>query len=285
MGIEVKRTPKGSLVLSQAKYIRELLAKAALLDSNSIGTPMMSSCKLSKFGTNSLSDPHLYRSVVGALQYVTITRPEIAFSVNKVCQFMAHPLEDHWKAVKRILRYLKGTLSYGLELKPAANTTTVFSLCAFSDADWASDPDDRRSTSGYCLFFGPNLVSWSSKKQALVARSTTEAEYRSMAHATAELLWVQSLLQEIRISFTKPVLYCDNMSAIALSHNPVLHARTKHMELDIHFVREKVVSKDLLVEHVPVAQQVADILTKPLSSSQFPTMRCKLNVASHAPPP
>lgn len=241
---------------------------------------MVSNCRLSKYGTDSISDPHLYRSVVGALQYVTLTRPEIAFSVNKVCQFLSHPLETHWKAVKRILRYLKGTLDYGLELKPAQNCSSMFSLCAFSDADWGSDPDDRRSTSGYCLFFGPNLISWSSKKQNLVARSTAEAEYRSMAHATSELLWVQSLLQELKVPFSKPVLYCDNSSAIALSHNPVLHARTKHMELDIHFVREKVVSQALLVEHVPAAQQLADVLTKPLSSSQFDLIRSKLNVCS-----
>lgn len=172
LGIEVKHTPHGSLVLSQAKYIQELLAKATMLEANPINTPMVSSCKLSKFGTDAISDPHLYRSLVGALQYVTLTRPEIAFSVNKVCQFMANPLESHFKAVKRILRYLKGTLNYGLELKPAPKTGSSFTLSAFSDADWASDPDDRRSTSRYCLFFGPNLISWSSKKQVLVARST-----------------------------------------------------------------------------------------------------------------
>lgn len=162
-----------------------------MMDSNPINSPMVSSCKLSRFGTNSISDPQMYRSVVEALQYVTLTRPEIAFSVNKVCQFMAHPLETHWKAVKIwILRYLKGTHNYVLEFRPTGNPNSTFALTAFSNADWGSDPDDRRSTSGYCLFFGPNLVFWSSKKQNLVARSIVEAEYRSMAHATAELLWV-----------------------------------------------------------------------------------------------
>lgn len=192
---------------------------------------MVSSCKLSRFGTDSLSDSYLYRSIVWALQYATLTKPEIAYSVNKVFQFMENLLETHWKAVKRILRYFKGTLSYGLELKPASSAAQ-FSLVAYSDVDWASDPHYCRSTSGYCIYFGPNLVSWCSKKQNLVAKSTAEAEHSSMAHATSELLWIQSLLQELNISFSKPCLYFDN---------PVLHARTKNMEFDIHFARKKVV--------------------------------------------
>lgn len=255
------------------------------MEANPINTPMISNCKLSKFGTDSISNPHLYRSLVGALQYVTLTRPEIAFSVNKVCQFMANPLENHWKAVKRILRYLESTLNYRLELKPASRSTFSFTLRAFSVAGWASDPDDRRSTSGYYLFLGPNLISWSSKKQVLVARSTSEAEYRSMALSTTELLWVQSLLQEIKVPFTKSILYCDNLSAIALTHSPVLHARTKHMELDIHIIREKVVSQTLLVEHVPAADQIADVLTKPVSFSVFCSLRRKLIMCTHCPPP
>lgn len=197
---------------------------------------------------------------------------------------MANPLESHWKAVKRILRYLKGTLDFGLHLKPAP-VTAKFSLFAFSDADWGSDPDDRRSTSGFCIFFGDNLVSWSSKKQVLVARSSTEAEYRSMALATSEILWIESLLSELAVPFTKPVLYCDNMSAVSLTHNPVLHARTKHMELDVHFLREKVVAQALSVVHIPAADQTADILTKPLSATQFCALRNKLHVCTPASTP
>lgn len=175
-----------------------------MVESKGIASPMVSNCKLSRFGTDTLSDAQQYRSVVGALQYATLTHPEITFSVNKVCQFMANPLNSHWQAVKRILRYLKGTLFHGLLLQPAENPQ-AFPLIAYCDADWASDPDDRRSMSGYCIFFGPNLISWCSKKQPLVAHSSTEAEYRSMAHATAELSWIQSILTELGIQFTVPV--------------------------------------------------------------------------------
>jgi histone deacetylase 1/2 len=284
LGIEVHNLPTGALLLNQAKYIHDLLCKAKMENCKPIGSPMMSSCKLSKVGSDTMPDPTLYRSTVGALQYATLTRPDIAFSVNKVCQFMSQPLDSHWKAVKRILRYLKGTMHHGLLLNPAT-TGPPFSLHAYSDADWGSDQDDRRSTSGSCIYFGPNLVSWGSKKQPLVARSSTEAEYRSMANATTELIWIQSLLQELQVPYHVPTLLCDNLSAVSLAHNPVLHARTKHIELDIHFVREKVLSKQLTVLHVPAADQLADSLTKPVSLSSFDSIRTKLKVISSLKPP
>lgn len=196
---------------------------------------------------------------------------------------MSHPLEAHWTAVKRILRYLKGTIQHGLLLSPAVPSCTP-TLKAFCDADWASDPDDRRSTSGAAIYFGPNLISWWSKKQPVVARSSTEAEYRSLAHASAELLWLQTLLTELKVSFTSPLILCDNLSAVSLAHNPILHSRTKHMEIDLFFVREKVISKQLRVVHVPGTDQWADALTKPLSSSKFLELRPKLNVTSAKPP-
>jgi len=187
---------------------------------------------LTKSGYESFSDPTLYRSVVGALQYATISRLEISFSVNKVCQFMSDPTEQHWAAVKRILRYLADTINFGLSFLPSS-TGPPFSLLAYCDADWTSDPDDRRSTSGAAVFFSSNLVSWWFKKQSVVARSSTEAEYRSLTLATAEVTWIQSLLSELHIPYASPIIFCDNMSTIALAHNPVMHSCTKHMELDL----------------------------------------------------
>ncbi|GAU29238.1 hypothetical protein TSUD_362280 [Trifolium subterraneum] len=277
LGIQVQHNKSGGLLLHQSTYIKDLLSKTNMENCKPIGSPMVNSCRLSKFGTDAMTDASLYRSTVGALQYATLTRPDIAYSVNKVCQFMSHPLESHWKAVKRILRYLKGTINHGLLLHPSTSSPP-FSLRAYSDADWATDQDDRRSTSGSCIYFGPNLVSWSSKKQQLVARSSTEAEYRSMANTTAELLWIQSLLQELQVPFHTPTLLCDNISAVALAHNPILHSRTKHLELDIHFVREKVTSKQLNVKHVSAIDQLADPLTKPLSPSNYAAIRTKLKV-------
>ncbi|GAU37351.1 hypothetical protein TSUD_395330 [Trifolium subterraneum] len=154
LGLEVHHLPSGALLLNQTKYIRDLLCKAHMEDSKHVGSPMVSSCRLSKFGTDTMTDPTLYRSIVGALQYATLTRPDIVFSVNKVCQFMAKPLDSHWLEVKRILRYLKGTLSHGILINPST-TSPPFSLRAYSDADWATDQDDRRSTSGSCIYFGP----------------------------------------------------------------------------------------------------------------------------------
>lgn len=170
LGIEVKRFSDGSLHLSQRKYIRDLLERAGMLNAKGLKSPMSSSCKLTNQGTDYMADPTLYRSIVGALQYVTLTRPELSFPVNKVCQFMSQPLEEHWKTVKRILRYLAGTDQHGLLMKPTFSPAV--NIIAFCDADWASDSTDMKSTSGSCIFLGPNIISWWSKKQAKVSRSS-----------------------------------------------------------------------------------------------------------------
>ena len=176
-----------------------------------------------------------YRSLVGGLQYLTLTRPDIAFAVNKVCQYLHSPTSVHFTAVKRILRYISGTVDFGLRIVPSRSNL----VSAFSDADWAGCSDDRKSTGGFAIFLGSNLISWSARKQATVSRSSTEAEYKALANATAEVIWVQSLLTELGISHPKAaVLWCDNIGATYLSANPVFHARTKHIEVDYHFVRE-----------------------------------------------
>lgn len=275
LGIEVKYTPDGCMVLSQKRYIQNLLIKAKLDKAKAIRTPMISGLKLTKEGHNYMSDPFLYRSIVGALRYATITRHEIAFSVNKVCQYMQQPLDEHWTAVKRILRYLNGTLSFGLKFSPSS----TLNMTVFCDSDMGNDMDDHRSTLGFCIFLGNNLVSWTAKKQPVVARSTTEAEYRSLALATMEVLWLQTLLTELRFPLRiKPLVYCDNLNTVLLTRNPILHNRTKHLELDLYFVREKVLANQIIVSHVPTLYQRADIFTKPLSFSRFSFLRDKLRV-------
>jgi len=219
-----------SLHLSQSKYIRDLLRRTNMLHSKPQPTPMVSSLRLTADQSVSVDDPSLYRSIVGALQYVTITRPELSFSVRKVCQYMHKPQLSHWQAVKQILRYLAGTSTDGLHF----SSSSTYSITGFSDSDWATDLDDRKSTTGYCIFVGNNLVSWSSKKQKVVSRSSTEAEYRSVAAALADIIWIQSLMHELRVTSPTPQLYSDNLGAVQLAANPVMHSQSKHFELDLH---------------------------------------------------
>ncbi|GLT62116.1 hypothetical protein SLA2020_347760 [Shorea laevis] len=274
LGITAQFNSDG-LFLSQTKYLTDLLVRTGMAECNAVSTPLTPKQRLATNDSPPFSDSAYYRSIVGALQYLTFTRPDIAFAVNQVCQYMHNPTENHFQAVKRILRYLKGTLQYGLQLFKDFS----LSLHLYSDADWAGCFDSRRSTSGYCLFFGRSLISWSSKKQHTVARSSAEAEYRAMANAVAEVIWVKQLLAELHFLLSSPpVLYCDNLSAIYLSLNPVQHQRTKHIEIDIHFVRERVASRFILLQHVPSAFQRADILTKALSTTAFCSQRSNLCV-------
>ncbi|CAL5401450.1 unnamed protein product [Camellia sinensis] len=270
LGISVHMSAAG-FFLHQSKYATEILAKAGMSHCKPYASPMAT--KSSSFHDSDLpfAQPALYRSIVGALQYLTITRPDIAFAVNSACQHMHAPLVSHFNAVKRLLRYLKGTLHKGLQFQPGPLVLT-----AYSDSDWAGNALDRRSTTGFCIFLGPNLVSWSAKKQPTVSRSSTEAEYRALAQTSAELSWLGMLLRDLHIPFVPPTLWCDNLSAIALSSNPVFHARSKHIEVDYHFVRERVASKQLLIKHLATADQLADILTKPLPVSRFHFLQHKL---------
>jgi histone deacetylase 1/2 len=179
-----------------------------MIQCTSSPTPLSSSESLSLVQGDPLGpdDSTQYRSIVGALQYLTLTMPDISFSINKVCQFLHAPTTSHWTAVKRILRYIKGNLKTGLTFRRSSSVL----LSAFSDADWA----DRKSTGGFAVFFGPNLISWSARKQATVSRLSTEAEYKAVANATAELIWVEALLKELGVKLKqKPCFWCDNLGA------------------------------------------------------------------------
>jgi len=276
LGIEVLHPSSGGLLLSQRKYAFELLRRSGMLKCKPAHTPMSASDKLSALDGDLLSpdDATLYRSIVGGLQYLTVTRPDLSYVVNRVCQYLHAPRDSHWSAVKRILRYIRFTLSTGLSFGSASTDL----LSAFSDADWAGNVDDRRSTGGYAIFFGGNLIAWSARKQNTVSRSSTESEYKALAN-TAELIWVQSLLGELGIQQSRtPILWCDNLGATYLSANPVFHTRTKHIEVDFHFVRERVSQKQLEIKFISSNDQVADIFTKPLPDPAFQWCKRNLNL-------
>ena len=194
---------------------------------------------------------------------------------------MAAPRYSHYVVVLRILRYLKGTIFDGLHFSSHSSLT----LQAYSDADWAGDPIDRRSTIGYCFLLGDSLISWRRKKQIVIARSSTEAEYRALAATTTELIWLRWLLQDLGVNCsTATKLHCDNRSAIQIAHNDVFHERTKHIEIDYHFIRHHFLQGTLTLQSISSQDQLADIFTKPLPPRTFRDLASKLRMVSLKPP-
>ncbi|GJT19190.1 ribonuclease H-like domain-containing protein [Tanacetum coccineum] len=271
--IYVTRDTSG-MFLSQRKYATKILVRAHMVNCNPGRTHVDTESKLGD-DDDPVSNPTLYQSLAGALQYLTFSRPDLSYAVQQVFLYMHDPREPYFSAFKRILRYVRGTLDHGLQLFSSSTT----SLVAYSDADWVNCLTTRRSTSGYCVFLGNNLLSWSSKRQPTLSRSSAEAEYRGVANVVDETCWLRNILHELHtpFSFATPV-YRDNVNDVYFSSNPILHQRTKHIEIYIHFVRDLVVAGQVRVLHVPSRYQYADIFTKGLPSALFEEFRTSLSV-------
>lgn len=245
-----------------------------MLECKPSSTPLAAKVSLSSHDGRLLSSPTEFRMLVGCLQYLTLTRPGISFAVNSVAQYMSDPRLPHLLAVKRILRYIKGTMDQGLLLRPQPLSARI---SAYSDTDSAGCVDTRRSTTGYLIYHDTNLVSWSSKKQPTVSKSSAESEYRALSHACAETTWLTYLFYELGVSTQFPIyLYCDNLSATYMAANPVFYALTKHIELDYHFVRERVAFGSHQVRCLRSVDQPADSLTKGLLKTRHFVLRSKL---------
>lgn len=251
-----------------------------MLNVKPLHLPMDTHLKLTPDKGDPLPDPTIYQRLLGKLIYLTITRHDISFTVQLLSQYMHQPTTVHFQAGKRLLRYLCGTLSQGIFLASKSGAQ----LTAYCDSDWASCPVTRRSTIGFCIFLGQSPVSWKTKKQPVVARSSAEAEYRAMALTACEVTWLSALLKDLGLTNLPPtVLKCDNHAALAIAANPVQHERTKHVEIDCHYVRDQVKAGTIVPQHVSSSDQVEDILTKILSVKQHQKLVTKLGASDGLP--
>lgn len=278
LGIKVLQRPDG-IFISQKKYAHEVLERFTMAQCNPVHNPIVPGFKLMRDEDGVRVDGTLYKQIVGSLMYLTATRPDMMFVVSLLSRYMERPTELHLQAAKRALRYLKGTLDFGLFYKKEGNEK----LIGYTDSDYAGDQDDRKSTSGYVFMISSGAVSWSSKKQPVVTLSTTEAEFIAAASSACQVVWLRRILQELDHVQCKPTtVYCDNSSAIKLSKNPVMHGRSKHIDVRFHFLRE--LTKDEIVQlvHCHTQEQVADIMTKPLKLDVFLKMRDLMGICSYS---
>ncbi|KAL0553674.1 hypothetical protein IC582_007575 [Cucumis melo] len=212
--------------------------------------------------------------MIGSLLYLTACRPDIAYVVGICARYQSDPRTSHLNAVKRMIKYVHGTTDFGI----LYSYDTSFELVGYCVADWAGSVHDRKSTSGGCFFLGNNIVSWFSKKQNCVSLSTVEAEYIAVGSGCTQMLWMKNMLNEYGIIQDVMTLYCDNMSAIDISKNPVQHSRTKHIDIRHHFIRELVENKVITLQHIRSNSQLADIFTKPLDATTFQHLHACLRV-------
>ncbi|XP_071740339.1 secreted RxLR effector protein 161-like [Rutidosis leptorrhynchoides] len=212
-----------------------------------------------------LENVNKYQKLIGKLIYLTLTRPDISYFVHLLSQFMHSPLQSHLKCALRLLRYLKGAHGLGVHILKTCDVE----LKAYVDSDWGKASMFRKSVTDYCVFLNGSLVSWKSKKLATISRSSAEAEYRALADVTCEIVWILKLLVELEYKVVLPVeVFVDNKAAIKIASNPVFHENTKHFEIDLHFVRDKLSAGVIDVKKIESANNVADLFTKGLSGPQ-----------------
>nr|GEU59311.1 ribonuclease H-like domain-containing protein [Tanacetum cinerariifolium] len=275
--LEYAQSPRSLKNVSECRGIEPISTVAQFLAVPSPQwnrTPIDTEKKLGPEGSL-VTDPTLYHSLAGSLQYLTFTRPNLSYAVQQLCLYMHDPREPHLNAMKHVLYYLRGTTDLGLQLF----RSTTSQLIAYFDAEWAGCPATRRYTSGYCVFLGDNLLTWSSKRQDTLSHSSAEAEYYGVANTVAETSWIHNLLRELyTLLFTATLVYCDNVSAVYMSVNLVQHQRTKHIEIDIHFVHDKVAAGHVLVLPVHSRLQYADIFAKRFSYPLFADFRSSLSI-------
>jgi hypothetical protein len=268
VGIEVTRNrKKGTLTITQEKYIENLLVSYELEKANSVSTPMDLSVDLTPTETGNGDRSNAYASLVGSLMYLAVaTRPDIAYAVNKLATYTANPEMKHWSAAKRVLRYLKGTMQAGITYKKGKSDAEMF--YGYSDASFASESDGK-SISGHVFMSGNGPIVWGARKQRMVVLSTTEAEYMALSEAAREAAWLRNLYEELGHTQTAPTLIRgDNQGSMAIAENPQFHKRTKHFSVKVHYIREQINEKVVQVEYCPTSEMVADIMTKPLARAR-----------------
>ncbi|CAJ2640382.1 unnamed protein product [Trifolium pratense] len=271
LGVEVNQCEQG-IFIHQQKYGTEILQRFGMQDCNKVCSPIVPGCKLVKDETALACDATLYKQMIGCLTYLLATRPDMTYAVCLAARYMERPTEMHVAVVKRILRYLKGTLTLGVLYK--CRNGNDFVLQGWSDSDYAGDYDDRKSTLGYVFTLGESAICWSSKKQPIVTLSTTEAEFVSAASCACQCIWLKNILSHLLVEQAGCVcINCDNSSSIKLSKNPIMHGRCKHIDVRYHFLRD--LSRDGVIElkYCKSQDQLADIMTKPLKLESFCRLR------------